>query len=254
MLATKYPSVVGKTIKIGTDPQTPPYSMRDPDNFDHLVGFDTELAEATFECIGIPIEFSIGSWSGQLPAVASGQVDAMWDTLYYSPERAQEMNFVIYHRAATGGLVAKGNPKNINGLDDVCGTRAAAALGSVEEKQFRELSEKCVGEGKEPIEIVVAADIAAGFRQVMNGRADLYLINLGLVDRMVAENSDKLERSFMILTDHKVGVGFNKGNMELAKAVMDGLAAIRENGTERAIYDKYHIDYQLAQPFELLTE
>jgi polar amino acid transport system substrate-binding protein len=151
-------------------------------------------------------------------------------------------------------LVAKGNPKSINSLDDVCGKRAAAALGSVEEKQFRDLSEKCVADGNEPIEIVVAADIAAGFRQIMNDRADLYLINLGLVDQMVAENPDKLERSFMILTDHKVGVGLNKQNTELAQAIMDGLTAIRENGTERAIYDKYHIDYQLAQPLELLTE
>ena len=74
------------------------------------------------------------------------------------------------------------------------------------------------------------------------------------VDQMVAENPDKLERSFMILTDHKVGVGLNKQNTELAHAIMDGLTAIRENGTERAIYDKYHIDYQLAQPLELLTE
>jgi polar amino acid transport system substrate-binding protein len=100
----------------------------------------------------------------------------------------------------------------------------------------------------------VAADIPAGFRQVMNDRADLYLINLGLVDQMVAENPDTIERSFMILTDHKVGVGVNKGNTELAQAIMEGLAAIRENGTERAIYDKYHIDYQLAQPFEILTD
>jgi polar amino acid transport system substrate-binding protein len=254
MLASKYPSLVGKTIKIGTDPETPPYAMRDPNDFNHLIGLDTELAEATFKCIGVPIEFSVGSWSGQLPAVATGQTDAMWDTLYYTPERAQQMNFVIYFKAATGGLVAKGNPKNIKSLDDVCGTRAAAALGSVEEKQFHDLSDKCVAAGKKPVEIVVAADIPAGFRQIMNDRADLYLINLGLVDQMVAENPDKLERAFMIITDYKVGVGLNKKNTELAKAIMDGLAAIRENGTERAIYDKYHFDYQLAQPFELLTE
>ena len=88
-LASKYPSLVDKTIRVGTDPETPPYSMRDPEDFNHLIGFDTELAEATFACIGVPIEFSVGSWSGQLPAVASGQTDAMWDTLYYSPERAQ---------------------------------------------------------------------------------------------------------------------------------------------------------------------
>lgn len=253
-LATKYPGLVGKTIKVGTDPETPPYTMRDPKDFNKLIGLDTELAEATFKCIGLPIEFSVGAWSGQLPAVANGQTDVMWDTLYYTPERAQQMNFVIYFRAATGGLVAKGNPKKITSIEELCGIRAAAALGSVEEKQFRDASDKCVAAGKAPVEIVVAADIPAGFRAVMNDRADLFLINLGLVDQMVADNSDKLERAFMILTDYKVGVGLNKASTELAQAVMDGLAAIRADGTEKAIYDKYHFDYQLAQPFELLTQ
>ena len=137
-LATKYPSLAGKTIKVGTDPETTPYAMRDPKNFNHLIGFDTELAEATFKCIGAPISFEVGSWSGQLPAVANGKTDIMWDTLYYTPERAKQMDFVIYFTAATGGIVAKGNPKHIVGLDlaSVCGIRAAAALGSVEEKNF----------------------------------------------------------------------------------------------------------------------
>jgi polar amino acid transport system substrate-binding protein len=228
--------------------------MRDPKDFNHLIGLDTELAEATFKCIGVPIEFKVGAWSGQLPAVANGQTDVMWDTLYYTPERAQQMNFVIYFRAATGGLVAKGNPKKITGLDNICGIRAAAALGSVEEKQFHDFSDKCVADKKPAIEVVVASDIPAGFRAVMNDRADLFLINLGLVDQMVADNSDKLERAFMILTDYKVGVGLNKQNTELGQAIMDGLAAIRADGTEKAIYDKYHFDYKLAQPFELLTK
>ncbi|MBV9247373.1 MAG: transporter substrate-binding domain-containing protein, partial [Methylobacteriaceae bacterium] len=69
-LSTKYPSLIGKTIKIGTDGETPPYAMRDPKDFNHLIGLDTELAEATFKCIGAPIEFKVGAWSGQLPAVA----------------------------------------------------------------------------------------------------------------------------------------------------------------------------------------
>src|SRR5215831_7485667 len=200
-LATKYPGLAGKTVKIGTDGETPPYAMRDPKDFNHLIGLDTELAEATFKCIGVPIEFKVGAWSGQLPAVANGQTDAMWDTLYYTPERAQQMNFVVYLQAATGGLVAKGNPKKITGLDNVCGIRAAAALGSVEEKLFHDSSDKCVAAGKPAIEVVVASDIPAGYRAVMNDRADLFLINLGLVDQMVADNPDKLERAFMVLSN-----------------------------------------------------
>jgi len=253
-LATKYPSLVGKTLKVGTDPETPPYAMRDSKDFSHLIGLDTELAEATFKCIGVPIEFKVGAWSGQLPAVANGQTDLMWDTLYYTPERAKQMDFVIYLRAATGGLVAKGNPKNITSLDNLCGQRASAALGSVEEAQFRKISDKCVADGKKPVEIVVSPDIPAGYRQVMNDRSDLFLINLGLVDQMVADNPDKLERAFMILTDWKVGVGVQKGNKDLAQAILDGMKALRASGTEKAIYAKYHFEYSLAMPLEILTK
>jgi polar amino acid transport system substrate-binding protein len=88
----------------------------------------------------------------------------------------------------------------------------------------------------------------------MNDRSDLLLINLGLVDQMVAENPDKLERSFMILTDWKVGVGIKKNNTELAKAVFDALTAMRADGAEKALYDKYHFDYAVAMPFEILTK
>jgi len=253
-LATKYPGLVGKTVKIGTDGETPPYAMRDPKDFNHLIGLDTELAEATFKCIGVPIEFKLGAWSGQLPAVANGQTDTMWDTLYYTPERAKQMDFVIYQRAATGGMVQKGNPKHITSLDDVCGVRATAGLGTVEEAQFRQLSGKCVEAGKKPIEIVTFPDVPAGARLVMNDRADLLLINLGLVDQFVADNPDKLERAFTIVTNWKVGVGFNKSNKELEQAVADGLKVIRADGTEKKIYDKYHFEYSLAMPIEILTQ
>src|ERR1700722_12078557 len=47
-LATKYPSLVGKTIKIGTDGETPPYAMRDPKDFSQLIGLDTEIAQGAF--------------------------------------------------------------------------------------------------------------------------------------------------------------------------------------------------------------
>ena len=255
-LATKYTSLAGKTIKVGTDPETPPYTMRDPANFDHLIGFDTELAEATFKCIGAPISFEVGSWSGQLPAVANGKTDIMWDTLYYTPERAQQMDFVIYFTAATGGLVAKGNPKKITSLDlgSVCGIRAAAALGSVEEKKFHDISDQCTAAGKKPIEIFVAADLTAGYRAIINDRADLYLINFGAASQMIAQNPDKLEMGFKINTDIKVGVGVNKQEKELAQAIIDGLTAIRADGTEEAIYKKYNIDYSLALPIALLSE
>ena len=87
-LATKYPALAGKTIKIGQDGESVPFSQRDPKDFNKLIGLDADLARATFACVGAPIDFTIGSWSGLIPAAMAGQIDVMWDTLLYTPERA----------------------------------------------------------------------------------------------------------------------------------------------------------------------
>ncbi|MBZ9935619.1 ABC transporter substrate-binding protein [Mesorhizobium sp. BR1-1-16] len=253
-LATKYPSLVGKTIKIATDGATPPYSMRDPNNFDNLIGLDNDMARAAFACIGLPVDFMVGSWSGLLPAVIAGQADVMWDTLYYTPERAKEADFVVYLRAATGGLVQKNNPKKIKSLDDVCGVRATAGLGSTEEAVFRDLSAKCVAAGKPEIEIVTFPDIPAGSRLVKNDRADLLMIDLGLVNSFIAADPDAFDLAFSILTDYKVGVGVAKNNKELTQAVFDALKILQADGTEEAIYKKYNFDHKQALPTEILTK
>lgn len=253
-LATKYPSLAGKTIKLGADGETRPYAYRDPKDFSHLIGLDVELAEAAFKCIGAPIEWKLGAWAGQLPAVANGQTDLMWDSLYYTPERAAQMDFVVYMKAGTGGMVQKGNPLHIKTLDDVCGIRAAAGLATIEEAKFRELSKDCVAKGKKAIDVVTSPDIPAAARLVLNDRADLLMINLGMINAFVEDNPTKVENAFTIISDIKVGVGANKQNTELEKAVAEALTVLRADGTEKKIYDKYAYSYELAAPIEILTK
>ena len=137
------------------------------------------------------------------------------------------MDFVVYSRAATGGMVQKGNPKHIMELDDICGVRASAGLGTVEEAQFRQLSDKCVKMARVPSRLLPFQIFRLARGWCINDRADLLLINLGLVDQLVADNPDKLERSFMIVTNWKIGVGVNKNNKELEQAIANALSAIR---------------------------
>src|SRR5467141_4581110 len=147
-MAAKYPGLVGKTIKVGQDGESVPFSMRDPKDFSKLIGLDADLATATFACIGVPMQFVIGTWSGLIPAAMAGQIDVMWDTLLYTPERAKKLDFVVYMNAATGMLVAKGNPKNIHAVGDLCGLGATTTLGTTQEGMLRDASSKCIAAGK----------------------------------------------------------------------------------------------------------
>jgi polar amino acid transport system substrate-binding protein len=253
-LAVKYPSLVGKTIKIGQDGESVPFSMRDPKDFSKLIGLDADLAQATFACIGVPMQFVVGTWAGLIPAAMAGQIDIMWDTLLYTPERAKKLDFVVYMNAATGMLVAKGNPKNIHAIGDLCALTATTTLGTTQEAMLREASSKCVATGKPAVNIITSTDMPSGLRLVQNARADLAAVNKFVGDSMVAANPTTVESAFDVITGAKIAVGTAKGNPDLLKALRDGLAAIRASGAEKAIYERYHVDYSLTTEPVTLTE
>jgi polar amino acid transport system substrate-binding protein len=253
-LATKYPGLVGKKLKIGQDGESPPYSFRDPANFDNVIGFDADFSRAVFTCIGVPIEFHIGGWSGLLPSVIAGQSDAMWDDLYYTAERAKQVDYVVYMIAGTGILVKAGNPKHIQSIADACGLTATAGLGTVEEAAFRDQSTKCQAAGKPAITILTFPDIPAGTRLMQTGRADLLMNDLALVDKLALDSNGQLERGVKIVSDFKIGVAVKKGRDDLLKAIYEAIAIRQEDGTQKTLYDKYKIDPALAIPAQILRQ
>src|SRR5580658_2445938 len=123
-LAKKYPGLAGKTLKIGISAADKPNSYRDDKDPNVITGFDAEYARAAFACAGAPIEFSVGGWGGLLPALVAGQTDMMWDALYYTPERAKSVDYVLYTSSRSAIVAVKGNPRKIHGFDDLCGVKA----------------------------------------------------------------------------------------------------------------------------------
>ncbi len=252
-LATKYPKLAGKKLKIGQDGESAPFSHRDPKDFNHLIGLDADMARAAFACIGVPIEFTTGAWSGLIPAAMSGQIDVMWDTLLYTPERAKRMDFVAYMNSATAIIVPKGNPKKIKVVTDMCGLTGTANLGTTQEAMLREGSEKCVAAGKKPIEIVTSTDMPAGLRLVLNSRADASLTNKFVGD-IAAQTTPAIEVAAGIVTGARIAVGTAKGNDDLVKAIADALTVLKANGEMKKIYEANKVDYDLVTEPEILTK
>ena len=253
-LAQKYPTLVGKTIKIGVDPQTPPYIMRDPKDFNKLVGFDADLSREVLDCAGIKHEFFIGGWGGLLPALNAGQIDLFWDDLYYTAERAKQVNFVTYMQAGTGALTQPGNPKKITSMDTLCGTTAAVGVGTVEDPQVRAADQKCKSSGKPGINIMTFPDVAAGTRLVQTGRADVFLYDLGLIDSLVKDQPKMYSRGFAVLSGMAIGAAMSKQNKDLLNAVIDGMRVMQSSGKQKAIFEKYGLDPSLQIAAEVKTQ
>lgn len=253
-LAVKYPSLKGVTIKVGQDGESPPFSQRDPKDFSKLIGLDADLARAVFGCAGIPVTFVTGSWSGLIPATMAGQIDVMWDTLLYTPERAKRLDFVVYMGAVTGVMAPKGNPKKLRALSDLCGLKVTAGLGTTQEAQLREAAVACKADGKAAIDIITAPDIPSGIRLVQNGRADAFSTNKALVGAMAEKMPGVFDFAFEIQTGAKIAAGLAKNRPELRQAILDGLSAITADGRIKKIFADNRVDISAARTPEILSE
>ena len=252
-VATRYPSLAGKTIVVGQDGVSLPYSFHDPENPDHILGADADYARAVFACIGVPVSFQIGAWSGLLPAVASGRIDLMWDDLYYTPERAQRVDYILYSLASDTAVLRKGNPKNIKSLDDLCGLRAVAGLGTVEALLLINLNQKCTDAGKTPIQINTFQDRPSAWQMIETDRADIMLSSSAMATAAAAQRP-AIETGFNFLPDVKVGVAVAKGRTELEQAIAEAMAATTATGSITKMYISYKLDPKLLLPPEILTK
>jgi polar amino acid transport system substrate-binding protein len=253
-VSAKYPGLAGKTIRVGADPQTPPYVFRDGADFDKVIGVDADLARAVLECAGLKHEFVLGAWSGLLPAVQAGQIDVMWDDLYHKPERAKVVDFATYMSAATGALVAAGNPRKIVSPDKLCGMTASFALGSSNEIAVKKQDEACKAKGLPAINAMPFQDLASGLRLIDSGRADVIMWDLAFVDNLAHANKSKYARGFAIMDGFAVGAAVQKGNKELLRAISEGLAVMQRDGTQKKIFEKYGVDPALILRSEIRTD
>jgi polar amino acid transport system substrate-binding protein len=250
-VATKYPGLAGKTLKVGLDPTLPPIMYRDPNNPSKIIGQDPDMVDAAMKCLGLKYELVGLDFGTLIPTLQANQIQLVWSNIYYTPARAQAADFVNYATTGTAGIVKKGNPKGIKTIEDVCGKRAAPILGTVEDKGFQDASAKCVAAGKSAIEITPYPNAPATSRAIENDRADVSMYDVVLVDQVVRTNPDKFERAYYFRSGIKIGVAVKKGNDELVKAVSDAITELQANGTQKALMQKNGIDPTLAIPVEV---
>jgi polar amino acid transport system substrate-binding protein len=253
-LAQKYPSLAGKVVKIGVDPQTPPYVMRDSADFGKLTGFTVDLATEVLDCAGVKFEFFPGAWSGMLPALNAGQIDLFWDDVMYTPERARQVNFVLYMQGAPGALVHAKDRGKYTTFDAMCGATVAVGVGTVEEAMVREQDARCKATQKAGINMMHYTNLAAGQRMVETRRVAAIFYDISGVDSLAKEHPRKFARGFRLPSDMLIGAAVSKQNKDLQNAVYDGLRIMQETGRQKAIFEKYGMDPALMVRTEVRTQ
>lgn len=215
-----------KVLRVGTEGVYPPFSFHEGGR---LTGFDVDFMKALGNKLGVQIQFVEVPWDSMFAALTSGRIDLVANEVTVNPQRQQLYDLSDPYVDTTGVVVVADNNTTIHSLNDLKGKRAAENLTSNWSDVVRKHGGQVVG--------VDSMDKA--IENLRQGSVDVVVNDKLAVKsfmasqphsgvRIVAETGDRSESA---LAARK-----NSGYLPQLNA---GIAALKADGTTKAIYDKY---------------
>lgn len=241
-LADKVPAALKSkgTLTIGTDASYPPNEYFDTDG-KTIVGMDIELLDAVLGKLGLKAKYVNGGFDSLILGVGSGKYDMSVSSFTINKERMQQVTMVSYLKAGSQWVVPKGNPKKIS-LDDACGKTVTVQKGTVQVTDMQARSKKCTTGGKGEIKLLIEQDQSKATLNLSAGKADAMVADLPVSVDAVNKSGDKLELLGENYDTAPYGYVVKKDQKEFGNVLVEGLKAIKKDGTYDQILKKWKVD------------
>ena len=222
-------------ITVGTKFDQPLFGLRglsgDPE------GFDVEIAKLLAAKLGIPedgVTFVEAVSANREPFLEQGRVDMVVATYTINDKRDEVVDFAgPYFQAGQDILVAKGNPKGIQGPEDLKGKKTCSVSGSTPAATVQEKYGL-----KVPDELVLTDVYTKCRDQLEQGAIDAVTTDNVILSGYVDADPEKFELIGKPFTEEPYGIGIPEGQEEFCDWINETLAAAEEDGSyEKAFKD-----------------
>ena len=213
------------------------YTVYEPMNYTdadgNFTGFDTELATAVCEKLGVEPEFVEINWDTKVVELDAKSIDCIWNGMTLTDDiMANTATTKAYAKNAQVVVVKDGT--DYSSTADLVGKTVVAEAGSAGEAAI---------EGDENLaqaDYVSKSVQTDCLMEVAAGTADAAVLDLTLANAMIGEGTDYASLKIVDeLNAEEYGVAFRKGDAAAAvDAVFDELKA---DGTMQALADKYDL-------------
>lgn len=233
-------------IKVGSDIAYAPIEFMDENN--QVAGIDPDIAKALGKQLGVEFKFHNGSFAQLVVGMNSGRYDLVMSAMTDTKERQKGVSgdarggadFVNYFQAGSAILVHKGNPKNINSLDDLCGMSVAAQRGTANETLMEQQNKKCDSKIKQ----FVADKDTDTITQLQTRRSDAVITDypVAVYNEQTAGDGSLFEVTGEQIDAAPYGIAVKKGNDQLRDAVQKALQAIIDDGEYAKVLKKWNAE------------
>ncbi len=209
------------------------------------VGFDTELAEAVCEKIGVQPEFKIITWDYKETELKTKSIDCVWNGMTIT-DAVKEFGDVTGAYMTNYQVLVVKDADKYTSIDSLKGQVVVAEGGSAGEAAVK--ADKVLSENYKPVQAQADALL-----QVQSGQAAACVIDYVMAASMLREGKSYDELTMVdgvkLGDDEAYGIACRTGS-DLVEAIDTAIAELYEDGTVQDIADKYLLSDSLVANFE----
>ena len=214
------------------------YTVYEPMNYTdadgNFTGFDTELATAVCEKLGVEPEFVEINWDTKVVELDAKSIDCIWNGMTLTEDiMANTATTKAYAKNAQVVVVKEGTA--YTSTADLAGKTVVAEAGSAGEAAIQG------DENLAKADYVSKSVQTDCLMEVAAGTADAAVLDLTLANAMIGEGTDYASLKIVDeLNAEEYGVAFRKGS-DAAAAVDTAFDELKADGTMQALAEKYEL-------------
>ena len=214
------------------------YTVYEPMNYTdadgNFTGFDTELATAVCEKLGVEPEFVEINWDTKVVELGAKSIDCIWNGMTLTEDiMANTATTKAYAKNAQVVVVKDGT--DYTSTADLADKTVVAEAGSAGEAAIQG------DENLSKADYVSKSVQTDCLMEVAAGTADAAVLDLTLANAMIGEGTDYASLKIVDeLNAEEYGVAFRKGS-DAAAAVDAAFDELKADGTMQALADKYDL-------------
>ena len=214
------------------------YTVYEPMNYTdadgNFTGFDTELATAVCEKLGVEPEFVEINWDTKIVELDAKSIDCIWNGMTITDDIQQNAACTKAYAKNAQVVVVKDGTEYAS-TADLVGKTVVAEAGSAGESAIAD------DENLAQADYISKSVQTDCLMEVAAGTADAAVLDLTLANAMIGEGTDYANLKIVDeLNAEEYGVAFRKGS-DAAAAVDEAFDELTADGTMQALADKYDL-------------
>lgn len=220
-------------IKVGLMGTYAPYNFLNENK--EIDGFDADIAKEVAKRLGVKVEFAPQEFSGLIPSLQAGKIDAIISQVTITDERKQQIDFTQPYITNQVKIIVKDDNNSITKPEDFKGKNIGVGLGTNDESYLRNDVLPQVGN----FEIKTYDDVITSLQDLNAGRIDATINNLYALKPIVDKNGYKIKAVGDAIKSDQAGIAIRKNNPEFLAALDQALTDMKADGTYNTIFQKW---------------